>query len=304
MGVLYVLFTTLIWSFVPILTKQLLGTFSPLWISFWRFVSAALFLAVVQRWRQRTRPLGTSSNPWFYPLTPYFRERWWLVLGGLGIAGNYVFYNVGLLSTTPAVSTLMVQSSAITLSALGVIALAESFRIPKITGTLLAFIGLVLVAWNGEDLSALLDSHYFWGNMLVLCAGLSWSAYGLAQKVLSRGRSVLDGLVPIFALAAVVSGLCALWDKRVLQTPTPLDLVILLGLGIIGTGLSYLMLARAMQRLEASTVAVICATLPLFTMLESYLLGLERLSALVLAGAALIITGVAMILVTAKEPAV
>ena len=74
----------------------------------------------------------------------------------------------------------------------------------------------------------------------------------------------------------------------------------LLYLGLGGTGLAYVLLAKGMARLEAATVGLLGSTLPLFTMIQAhYWLG-EQITPYLVAGAALVIMGVTLILIHQK----
>jgi drug/metabolite transporter (DMT)-like permease len=66
-------------------------------------------------------------------------------------------------------------------------------------------------------------------------------------------------------------------------------------LGLGGTGLAYVLLAKGMQRLAAATVGLVSSTLPLFTMTEAHLLVGERITPYLLAGAAFVVTGAVLI---------
>jgi drug/metabolite transporter (DMT)-like permease len=72
-------------------------------------------------------------------------------------------------------------------------------------------------------------------------------------------------------------------------------LVALVYLGLIATGVAYIFLAKGMQRLEAATVGLISSTLPVWTMFQAhYLLG-EAITPYLVAGMALIIAAVVLI---------
>ena len=290
MGVAYVLSAVVLWSFVPLVTKVIIGTFSPALIASSRFASATIFLAVAYRVRSsRRRTPAAAGDPVRWP-----GEPGWLLIGGLGIGANYTLYALSLDHTTASAAALLVESSVIGLGVLGPLVLRERVSRIRALGMTSAFAGVCLVAWQGEDLSALVWSQQFLGNLAAVAAGMSWSVFGLAQKVLSERRSVTRTLIPIFAIAAAASGLLTL-GGAVRATPSPGDLLWLLELGVIGTGLSYLLLGRAMQRMDASEVAVVASTLPLLVVVEAYLLLHEPLTAYLVVGGALILGGVALI---------
>lgn len=290
-GVIYVLSAVVLWSFVPLVTKLIIGTFSPALIASSRFVSATIFLAIAYRvrgGRYRT-PRTQQTEPMRWP-----GETGWLLIGGLGIGANYTLYALSLDYTTASAAALLVESSVIGLGVLGPLVLKERVSRIRALGMTSAFAGLCVVAWQGEDLSALLRSEQFLGNLAAVAAGMGWSVFGMAQKALSERRSVTATLIPVFAIAAAASGALALGGS-LRATPSTVDLVWLIELGVIGTGLSYLLLGRAMQRMDASEVAVVASTLPLFVVVEAHLLLHESLTAYLVGGGALILAGVSLI---------
>ena len=164
MGPLYVLAAVVLWSFVPLMLKQVLPVFSPYFIAMMRLLLAALFIAVMQSFRVQG-PLEARPRLWA-------GRHWaWLVAAGLGISGNYILYNIGLRRITAGAANLLVQIEVIALVMLGVVVLKETMRGRKAAGTLAALIGVLLVAWNGEDVSAILRSKHFLGSLTVMAAG-------------------------------------------------------------------------------------------------------------------------------------
>jgi drug/metabolite transporter (DMT)-like permease len=103
-------------------------------------------------------------------------------------------------------------------------------------------------------------------------------------------------LLPIFligtALAAVLA-LAAPFAHSPIRWPAVLAL---LYLGLGGTGLAYILLAKGLRRLEAATVGVLSSTLPLFTMAEARLLMGEEITTYLLGAAVLVVVGVTLIM--------
>jgi len=283
MGPLLILLTTFLWSFVPFLTKETLPYFAPEWIATMRLLAGGLALL----------PFAFGAH-----LRPGPRALRLVLLGGaVGIAGNYVFYSFAIRWTTPSAGNVLVQIEVIGLVILGVLLLRESLGPLKIMGTLLALLGVFLVAWRGETLSHLLDSRYFRGNMVMLLAGLSWSWYGLAQKVVARYRPGAAGAAVMIFTGGVMSAVFALSTGRPFAV-APAGLVPWLELAALAlacTGAAYLFFAWGIARMEASSAAMITTTLPVFTIIESWLLRFEPITGWLLVGAALVVAGVLLV---------
>ena len=291
MGVLYVVMSVLVWSVVPLLIKQVAPPFDFRWVALLRLALGAGFLAAAEKFlaartpAQPSPPRGWSAG-----------ERAWLALGGIGLGGNYLLYTAGVIRTTATAANLIVQVEIIGLALWGLLILKESAAPAKLLGMALAVGGVFLVAWNGESMAALAQSRYLAGNLIVAAAGLSWSFYGLGQKALLGSRGVRETVVPIMVIGALITAAAAAFVPAVTRTPTALEWAYAATLGLICTGLGYLLMVRGLRLLEASHVALVSALMPLFTMVEAHFLLGEELTAFVSAGAALIVGGVALMI--------
>jgi drug/metabolite transporter (DMT)-like permease len=291
-GVIYVVAAVMLWSAVPLLIKQVAPPFDVRWVALLRLALGAGFLAVAERFiAARPRRRDRAHAPWNWP------QRAWVLLGGAGLGANYLLYTAGVARTTATAANLVVQVEVILLALWGLLILRESAPPAKLAGMALAFGGVFLVAWNGESLAALVHSRYFVGNITIAAAGFGWSFYGLSQKMLLRTRGVGETVVAIMVIGAVTTVAVAAFASPVSRAPTPLEWAYLGVLGLVCTGVAYLLLARGLQLLDASSVALISTLLPLFTMVEAHLLLGERLTGFIVAGAALIVSGVGLVVV-------
>ena len=293
MGIVYIMGATLIWSMVPIAIKEILPVFSTTGIAFFRFLLAVVTLVAIHLvlrgglWRQ---PSGET------------RDLGWFLLGGLGMTGNYLLYNLGLVYTTATTTNLLIQIEIIGLIILAWAVLKERVGRAKLMGVVASFLGMCLVAWNGKSLSDLFGTSQLLGNVSVIAAGFCWSFYGLSQKILFRSRSATGSLIPILALATLFTGITGLFKPMVIGVPDIIDLAILLALGSICTGACYLLLASGMRLMEASSAGVATSTLPLFTGIAAHFLLQEPITIYLLSGGALIVVGIALISAAAKQP--
>ena len=218
----------------------------------------------------------------------------WIIIAGLGIGGDLLLYALGLRYTTASAATLIVSTDGILLALLGVLVLRERMSRLKAAAGLCALGGLVLVNWSGQTWAALLGSEHFLGNLIVLLAGCCWATYGLGQRVLAR----LPGgsLFWIFLVGTLLGAIVAV-AQPITHAPLTWPAVgALLYLGLGGTGLAYVLLAKGMARLEAATVGLLGSTLPIFTLVQAhYWLG-EEITPYLVGGSALVISGVMLIM--------
>ncbi|MDO8586555.1 MAG: DMT family transporter [Armatimonadota bacterium] len=283
-GFLYALVATILWSIVPIGIKYLLRqALDPFTIAFSRFVLASSALWLIAKARGKVRPVNRADLPLY-------------LMGGIGMAGNYILYALGLQYTTASATNIIVQDEVVALVILSHFILGERIGRVRVLGMLFAVCGIAVVLWNGQSLAALVNSQYLLGNVIILFAGLSWPLYGLAQKLLSRRMvSSTLGLTYIFGVAAILSAVPAALGANVhgrLEVPVFAWLFLV---GVVSTGAAYLCLARAFSMLAASTVAVTTCMLPIFTLVTAAIFLGEPLTPVIALGAAFVVAGIGII---------
>ncbi|MFB3882114.1 MAG: DMT family transporter [Armatimonadota bacterium] len=288
MPILYVFATVWLWSLIPLAVKVAYQSFNFAFIGLTRLVvGSAVFLLFHLRAPRSPGAAGALPGP------KWLGARAWMVIAGLGIGGDQLLYTLGLRHTTASAATLIVSTDGVILALLGVLVLGERMSWMKMAAATAALAGLVLVSWNGQDLSALVRSEYFLGNVIVFSAGLCWANYGLGQSVLAKTRG--SSLVYIFLVGTAV-GLVTAATQPPTHGPVTWQAVAALAyLGLLGTGLAYVLLTQGMKRLEAATIGVVSCTLPLMTMVEARLLLHEQITVYLLAGAALVSAAVLLI---------
>ena len=283
-GFAYVLSATVVWSIVPVGIKYLLSRdFDPCFIAFSRFALASGALLLVAGAARPTRSLGRQDLPL-------------LLMGGAGMAGNYILYALGLRYTTASATNIIVQDEVIALVILSHFVLGERIGRVKLLGMLAALLGIGVVFWNGQSMRELVSSRHLLGNAIIFLAGLSWPFYALAQKFLSRRRAPnVRSLACIFGIAAALSVVPAALRFRAPDGLPPAVFVWFFIVGVISTGLGYVLLARAFDRLTASTVGIITCMMPIFTLLMARIFLREYLTVNIALGALFVVSGIALI---------
>jgi len=294
MAVLYVLGTVWLWSLIPLAVKVAHQSFNFGFIAFARMAVGTCVFAALEMATGRGIRWPSRGRPEEMPGPRRLGLRVWVVIAGLGIGGDLLLYTLGLGYTSASAATLIVSIDGVMLALMGVMVLRERMSWMKAAAALASLGGLILVGWNGQDMSELVRSQYFLGNVIVFCAGACWATYGLGQRVLARTPGA--SLLPIFLVGTVLAGAVGL-SQPIAHSPIHWQQVAaVLYLGFGGTGLAYILLAKGMARLEAATVGLVGATLPLFTMVEAHFLIGEEITIYLMGGAALVMAGVALVM--------
>ena len=222
----------------------------------------------------------------------------WPVLVAIGatlFAGQFLLQFFAIAhGLPPGLASLLVQTQALFTILFAVVAFRETPTRRQLSGVAVAFAGLVLILFTvGHDLTAV-------GFFLALGSAISWGVGNILLKhtedVDMLGLIVWLSLVPpvpALALSLVLDGPFALAGAIV--DATWLALAATLYLGLVGTILAYAIWGHLLRRYPAATVAPFALLVPFVGGFASLLVFGERFGALRLIGMALVLIGIAVI---------
>ena len=281
------IFVVLIWGTTFVSSKVLLNSgLLPADIFFVRFIIAYSCLLCLSHKRLFANSIADE-----------------LTLAGLGIMGGSLYFlteNMALLhSTSSNVSILVSTTPLVTAMLLAIFYKSERLSSKQICGSVLAFIGVVLVVLNGQLVLHLNPL----GDALALGASFTWGFYSLFMRRI-MGRYSADfitrkvffyGLVtimPYFALVhpldidLLTSGSMTIWGN-------------LLFLGFVASTGGYLLWNWVMRKLGAVKSTNFIYLQSLVSMVAGHVILGERITIMAIAGAVILIIG--MILAVRKK---
>ncbi len=251
LGLLLALATAAMWATLPVALKIALEGLDPYTLTWARFVFAALAVGAWLAFRRGYA--GFAALP----------KRSWalLVVAGLMLIGNYVFYLLGLHYTTPANAQLLIQAAPLLMALGGILVFGERYNAWQWFGLAAIVAGLVLF-FRDQAAAPPPGMRYVFGSGLVLIGALVWAVYAMAQKQLLNRLSSAAILVFIYVLASLV----------LLPLARPASLLALdgvhavaLGYCAVNTLAAYGAFAEALAHWEASRVSVVLALTPVMT---------------------------------------
>ena len=281
------IFVVLIWGTTFVSSKVLLNSgLLPADIFFVRFIIAYSCLLCLSHKRLFANSIADE-----------------LTLAGLGIMGGSLYFlteNMALLhSTSSNVSILVSTTPLVTAMLLAIFDKSERLNSRQICGSVLAFIGVVLVVLNGQLVLHLNPL----GDALALGASFTWGFYSLFMRRI-MGRYSADfitrkvffyGLVtimPYFALVhpldidLLTSGSMTIWGN-------------LFFLGFVASTGGYLLWNWVMRKLGAVKSTNFIYLQSLVSMVAGHVILGERITIMAIAGAVILIIG--MILAVRKK---
>lgn len=275
---LYALFAVSVWGATFVSTKVLIACgLSPAEIFVMRFALAYLYI------------LPFTHRKW---LADNWKDE--LLMAGIGITGGSLYFlteNMAL-EFAPASNVSLIVCSAPLWTALLLSLLYRNERMNgrQIGGSVLAFVGMVLVILNGRFVLQLNPK----GDLLALAAAWLWVLYSLIIKQLDRRYEALFITRKTFFYGLLTILPWFLYepfsvDWQLLQQPAVAGN--LLFLGMVASMLCYLVWAVALRELGVVRATNYIYLNPLVTILTAALFIDERITPIALVGAAMILYG-------------
>ena len=279
--VLLALAVAVIWGLAFVATRMALDVVSPPLLTALRFLVAA----VPALWLPRPRVSWSA-----------------LVAVGLTLyAGQFLLQFFGIaLGMPPGLAAIVIHTQALFTILFAALLLGERPSRRQWAGTALAFAGLATIATTvGHDLTA-----------IGLClTGLAAMSFGLGNVLLKRlpptdtlGLVVWLSVVPpvpALGLSALLDGPRA-WATAIVAT-TWREWLAIVYLGLVATVLAYAMWGWLLRRYASAIVAPFALLVPFVAAGASALVFGERFNGLRLAGMALVMLGLAIIVMAARD---
>ncbi|GGA50766.1 DMT family transporter [Dyella nitratireducens] len=207
------------------------------------------------------------------------------ILSGILLVLNWVCLFAGMARSSIGVATMVYHFFPFVMLILAALVQGERTRPMDLMWTLLGFIGVACAAdpvriWRNVDAS------YLVGIALTFLAALLCGASLLMSRKVGKQRP--------FALVMIqcwVGVLMLGWFSSASVLHWGMHWLWLVGLGVIHSGIVYVLFYSSYPRLPVVTIAVMAFVYPLVTLLLDYVLYGHRLAAVQMMGLALILLG-------------
>ena len=192
LGFLFALITAMAWGSLPVALKQVLSSMSVQTIVWYRFVTASLVLFILLGYKNKLPQIAKLG---------YY--GWLVVVGVIGLAGNFFLFNSSLNYIEPSVAQIFIHVSSFGMLICGIFVFKEKLGMHQKIGLVLLLIGLGLFFNDRLDIFTGLNA-YSTGVLISISASLVWVAYGMAQKLMLRKFSSQQILLMIYLGCALV----------------------------------------------------------------------------------------------------
>ena len=256
LGFLFALITAMAWGSLPVALKQVLSSMSVQTIVWYRFVTASLVLFILLGYKNKLPHIAKLG---------YY--GWLVVVGVIGLAGNFFLFNSSLNYIEPSVAQIFIHVSSFGMLICGIFVFKEKLGMHQKIGLVLLLIGLGLFFNDRLDIFTRLNAYSI-GVLISISASLVWVAYGMAQKLMLRKFSSQQILLMIYLGCALVFTPFAEFSQVENLTPFALGCFIYC---CLNTLFGYGAYAEALNRWDVSKVSVVITLVPLFTILFAHI---------------------------------
>jgi drug/metabolite transporter (DMT)-like permease len=279
------LFAVIVWGASFVATKVALRTLHPDAVVWLRFTMGVVILGAAAAAKRQFRLPDRKDWPYL------------ALLGFLGITFHQWLQSTALLTTSATTTGWIVSTIPVFMALLGWLVLRERLRWLGWTGILVSTCGVLLVVTRGDF--SLLTAGQFGtvGDLLVLISALNWAVFSVLSR---RGLAKYPATLMMFYVMAFgwlfSSVLFFARGGPAQLRPVPWDgWAGIAFLGIFCSGLAYIFWYDALQVLPAAQTGAFLYFEPVTTVMVAALVLGEELTAVTLAGGALILVGVWMV---------
>lgn len=286
--------TIVFWGTSFVSTKVLINHgFSAVQIFTIRFAATYLMLFLAG-----ARHLRIHADSW--------KDELFFLLGG--VTGCTIYFwaeNTALTISQSSNVSLIVCTNPLLIMLVGIFIFKREKLLPRqIAGSLITFMGMILVVLNGKFILKLSPV----GDMLAFCAAIAWTVYAYSTEKVRSKYSTLFAIRKIFFYGFLTSLPIMAIDYFGLGSSThfpthpipwnafkePVVIGNFLCLCIFSNLFGYLIWNKVMERLGTVLASNYIYALPLITIITAALTIGEHISAVAIAGAAAIVTGMIM----------
>ncbi len=255
------------WAGNTIAGRMSTGEMSPMVVVFLRWLIISIFLI-----------LFLNQN--LIASVKLIRGRfvWLCLMGSLGLTGFNALFYIAAQNTT-AINLGIIQGIMPAIILVGsVIIFKETVNITKITGLVIAFLGVLVVVSQGDYERVILLSFNY-GDIVMLCACFFYSGFTLGLKK----KPIIDPIILMtyFSLSALIFSLPLLITEYYLGSTrlptTRIAWLTILYIAFVPSFLAQVFFIRGVELIGASKAGLFINFLPIFAAILGVLLLGERL---------------------------
>lgn len=277
--------TTAFWGGTFVAGRVVAGHVGPFSAAFLRFVIAtAVLLFFVRRMEGRLPRLSKRQVPAI------------LVLAASGVFAYNALFLTGLKTVTAGRAALIIAMNPVFINLLSAAIFKEKLTGLKIPGVALSVTGAVIVISRGNPLN-ILSQAVTWGDMAIMGCVAAWTVYSLVGKAVMNLVSPLSAVTYSCLIGTIFLFFPAYAEGVAVNMPGygAAAWFGILYLGFFGTSLGFTWFYQGIKEIGPARASVFINFVPVWAMTLAFLILREPISAALIAGATLVISGVYLV---------
>lgn len=217
-----------------------------------------------------------------------------LVLALIGVFHLWIQVT-GLKFTTASNTGWIIGTSPIFMAIFAFVFFKEKLNSIKITGIIIAVLGLMMLVGKGNP--ANIDLIKNKGDLLVLSSSFTWAIYSTVNKKISLNYSPLMTILYLFIMMAIIIIPFTI-NEYSLRSVVHLSVIgwgAILFLGILCSGVSYVIWAHALREMESAKVGAYLYLEPFVTVITAWIFLKENITLLMIVSGLIITVGVFLV---------
>jgi DME family drug/metabolite transporter len=226
-------------------------------------------------------------------LLPEARRIWRprIFLVGIAYAATLVFFVLATKLTTSAQAIFLQSTAPLYLLFLAPLVLHERIRRSELIMVAVVAAGAVLLLF-GEQRTAVTAPNPARGNWLGMLSGISWALTMTGFRWMAKHGGESESPVAVVVAGNLLAFVVCVPMALPLLHAAPVDLGVVLYLGVVQIGLGYMALTRSIKHVPAVEATTLLLLEPVLNPLWTWITQGEKLSAATLGGGALIVCAI------------
>jgi drug/metabolite transporter (DMT)-like permease len=169
----------------------------------------------------------------------------------------------------------------------------EPITVNRLVGLLVGYAGVIVIVSPGFVGS---NAGELWGALALIGSTIAYGIGAVYSRRTMRGLRPMIPAVFQVGFALVIVSILALLTERPFEVTWNGDAILAVAwLGVFGSGAAYLLNFRLLARIGATRTSVLAYFLPIVGLVTGAVMFRESIDAIVLAGTALVLTGIALV---------
>lgn len=201
----------------------------------------------------------------------------------------------GMKYTTASNTGWIIGTAPIFMALLGLIFFKEKLNTLKITGIVIATLGLLLLVGKGNP--ANIDLIKNRGDLLILSSAFTWGIYSMVNKKISLNYSPVMTILYLFIMMAIIIVPFTINNNTInsVFNLSTLGWIAILFLGLLCSGVAYVIWAYALREMESAKVGAYLYFEPFVTVIAAWILLKEDITLFMILSGLIITFGVFLV---------